>query len=310
MSPTNGDRWGALRTAAKGVGMRTAGWLGQGLDRLLGDRAEGALGILTYHRVARRPARLARPTHNVTPERFREQVSGLLERGFRIWPLARVLERRSGPDLPPHTLVMTFDDGYESFHANAWPVLRELEVPATLFLATAFLDGDRPFPFDAWGRSHQDRIPPASHRPLRTEQCREMAASGLVELGSHTHTHTDFRGRPGEFARDLEASLEVLRTRFGAEGVPFAFPYGSPRLGYASPALVAEARRAGVSCALSTESVLVDPRTDPFSWGRFNVFPWDTSATLAAKLEGWYSWGPKVWQRVTRAVTPRAAAPR
>lgn len=280
--------------------MRAAGRVAVGLDRLLGDRAGGAFGILTYHRIAAEPAGAPKPLHNVAPERFREQVAGLRARGFRIWPLSKVLERPAG--IPPRTLVLTFDDAYATVHTRAWPVLRELGAPATVFLATAHLDDERPFPFDAWGRSNRHRVPTESYLPLSRAQCREMTASGLVELGSHTHSHGDFRGSPEPFSRDLEVSLRVLREDFGVAQAPFAFPYGNPRLGYASEALRAAARRSGVTCALSTEPVLVDASSDPFCWGRFNVFPWDSSRTLAAKLEGWYSWAPRAWQRLSGAL--------
>ena len=49
-------------------------------------------------------------------------------------------------------------------------------------------------------------------------------------------------------------------------------------------------RRAGVACALTTEAACVAPGADPFGWGRFNAYDWDTAGTLAAKLEGWYGW--------------------
>jgi peptidoglycan/xylan/chitin deacetylase (PgdA/CDA1 family) len=125
---------------------------------------------------------------------------------------------------------------------------------------------------------------------MTTAQCLEMLNSGLVELGAHTHSHEDFRGRPEEFRRDLEVCVQILRSRFGIETVPFAFPYGSPRNGFTSPELRAAAREVGVTCGFSTRAMLVDPRTDPFTWGRFTAFSWDTSATLAAKLSGWYRW--------------------
>ncbi len=82
----------------------------------------------------------------------------------------------------------------------------------------------------------------------------------------------------------------------------FAFPYGSRALGFSGGALAAVARETGVLCALSTEAVPVTVNSDPFHWGRFNAFPWDSSATLAAKLEGWYSWAPRLRQRVGRAL--------
>jgi len=83
--------------------------------------------------------------------------------------------------------------------------------------------------------------------------------------------------------------------------LPFAFPFGSPALGFAGGALMQAARETCVVCGLTTESVLIDLRSDPLQWGRFNVFAWDTSATLAAKLAGWYSWATKLRQRLAGA---------
>ncbi len=115
-----------------------------------------------------------------------------------------------------------------------------------------------------------------------------------MELGAHTHSHEDFRGRADEFHSDLALCVELLRSRFAVQEVPFAFPYGSPRRGFTSPDLQAAARQVGVTCALTTRSALIDLRSDPYSWGRFTAFDWDTSTTLAAKLGGWYSWSSRL----------------
>ena len=93
--------------------------------------------------------------------------------------------------------------------------------------------------------------------------------------------------------------------RFGLQAVPFAYPFGTVHAGYASANLIAAARSTGVTCGLTTESVLVDIHSDPLCWGRFNVFSWDTSATLAAKLSGWYSWAPRLRQRLAGWLRPR-----
>ncbi len=151
------------------------------------------------------PARPA-PTWNVTPARFRAQIQGLLARGYRPWPLRKVLAYHdAGQSIPPQTFVVTFDDGYENVYQQAFPVLREHDVPATVFLATAYLDSHGPFPFDDWPCAGAPGVPAETWRPLTTAQCEEMLASGLVELGSHTHVHADFRNRPEDFRRDLAA---------------------------------------------------------------------------------------------------------
>ncbi|MBC8871104.1 MAG: polysaccharide deacetylase family protein [Planctomycetes bacterium] len=289
--------------------MRATGRAAVVLSKLLGSRAAGAVGILTYHRTAHPVSGLPFPLHNVTPERFRQQISGLLSRGYHVWPLRKVLEHRDcGQTIPRRTIVVTFDDGYHSVYANAWPIMRELNVPATVFVSTVFLDEIKPFPFDDWGMAFTDRAPAEAFRPLTSTQCREMSADGLIELGAHTHTHQDFRGRPEEFRQDLQTSVDILETRFGVRDPTFAFPFGCPFRGFAGQDLVAAAKQTDVTCGLTTECVLADPASDPFRWGRFNVFPWDTAPTLAGKLAGWYSWAPKVRKAIVRTIRRRHQA--
>ena len=292
-------QWHTYTKTAVNLAKHTAGCLSAVLNRLFGSRSAGTIGILTYHRISPIVAGVPEPAVNVTPERFRRQIAGLLSRGFTIRPLGNVLECLSrGEEIPPQTIVVTFDDGYGCVHTNAWPVLRELNVPATVFVSTAYLDAERPFPFDPWATAHLDHVPVDTYRPLTTAQCREMVESGLIELGAHTHTHGDFRGRPDAFRRDLQTSVDVLQAHFGLPEVTFAFPYGRPDMGFVSDELIAAARQTGVTCALSTEMKLNKPQSDPFTWGRFNVDPWDNTSTLAAKLDGWYGWAPKLGRAV------------
>jgi len=282
-------------SSANVVAMKTAGWLAVGLRQLFGPRSRGRPGILTYHRVSPVIRGLPPPTHNVPPDRFRQHLTGLLDRGFTIRPLRELLRRNaSGEPLPPQTMALTFDDGFQSNYTEAFPVLRELRVPATIFVATGYLDGTTPFPFDAWGLAHGKSLPPAAYRPLTVVQCREMLDSGLIDIGAHTHTHRDMRGRPEEFCRDVRISADFLRATFTLSDVMFAFPFGAKHSGFAGSEMAAAARRAGVTCGLTTECSLIDPGSDPFEWGRFNAFTWDTAATLAAKLDGWYTWAARV----------------
>jgi len=278
------------------LGKRAAGLAAVGLNRVFGNRAVGTLGILAYHRAVMPVPGLPKPTINVPPKQFREQLVGLLDRGFQVWPLRHALQHHARKQpIPPRTVVLTFDDAYESVYLNAWPILRELRLPATVFVSTAYLDDDRPFPFDPWGVAYEHEAPAETYRPLRSNQCREMAAGGLIELGVHTHTHQDFCGRPDAFQRDLQRSVDVLQSRFGVSEVTFAFPFGRRGREFPVGELEAAARRTTVLCGLTTEDVPVGPNCDPFRWGRFNVYDWDTRQTLAAKLEGWYGWAPKLY---------------
>ena len=264
-----------------------------------GPRVPEAFGILMYHRIAPAAPGLPKPTWNVPPERFRAQIAGLLRRGYEPWPLRKVLDwHHHQRPIPRTAFVVTFDDGYDNVFRNAWPVLRDLRVPATVFLATAYLNSDQPFPCDDWSLAGSHDVPASSWRPLTTGQCRAMAADGLIELGTHTHTHADFRNRPQALVDDLRASLDVLRDKFGLTDATFAFPYGTKHLGFSGPELSHAAREAGVLCSLTTEDELVTPGCDPFDWGRFTAEDTDTAATLSAKLDGWYTAARSLWRRI------------
>jgi len=65
---------------------------------------------------------------------------------------------------------------------------------------------------------------------------------------------------------------------------------------------MAAVKKLPVTCALTTDGAPVDWRTDPFGWGRFNVYQWDTATTLTAKLKGCYGWAPKLQERLSLAV--------
>ncbi|MDP7016879.1 MAG: polysaccharide deacetylase family protein [Pirellulaceae bacterium] len=298
-------RWAPPRPTTEqflhGWGVRTAANAGVYLDNFFGSRAKRQFGILMYHRIAHRTPGVAEPTINVTPPQFRRQISGLLKRGFEFWPLRDVLQRqRDNQEVPDNVVVVTFDDGFESVYTQAYPVLREFNVPATVFINTAYLGSDQPLPFDHWGLANRALAPAESYRAMTWDQAHHLRDSDLVELGAHTHTHEDFRHRPDEFQRDLVLCVDVLRNDLGVENPTFAFPYGTPRLGFASDELVDAARGTGVQCGLTTQPELVELGQDPFFWGRFNAFPWDDGGTLAAKLRGWYSWAPRQRQMASR----------
>jgi peptidoglycan/xylan/chitin deacetylase (PgdA/CDA1 family) len=282
----------ATRRYARGPGFKERLLLrgARFLQRLFGCRGKDCFGILRYQRVSEILPGIPQPTWNVTPERFRQQLAGLLECGFEAWPLQEILSRlKAGCKIPRQAFVITFDGGYECVYTKAFPILRELELPATIFLATAYLDSREPFPCDDWLAAGEAEVPADSWRPLSWDQCLEMHDSGLVELAAHTHTHNDFCGRPAELLEDLEQNVREIQTRVPLSRASFAFPRGVIQGGYASGELSRAVRAAGLACSLSTEPELIRLNQDPFTWSRFAAQQDDTAATLAAKLGGWTS---------------------
>jgi peptidoglycan/xylan/chitin deacetylase (PgdA/CDA1 family) len=72
-----------------------------------------------------------------------EELMRIVARAFHVLPLREAVDRLANGDLPPRAMTITFDDGYADNHDLALPILRRLQLPATVFVSTAFLNGGR-----------------------------------------------------------------------------------------------------------------------------------------------------------------------
>jgi peptidoglycan/xylan/chitin deacetylase (PgdA/CDA1 family) len=98
------------------------------------------LRVLTYHRVAEPEGTpdLDPTLVSATPDVFRKQMLHVRRRYHPV-TLAQVSDAfLEGRPLPPRAVHITVDDAYRDFAENAWPVLRELDIPVTVFVPTAY----------------------------------------------------------------------------------------------------------------------------------------------------------------------------
>jgi peptidoglycan/xylan/chitin deacetylase (PgdA/CDA1 family) len=177
----------------RGAASRVLRWPGAGaavgmLEWLAGSPA-GTFAALTYHRVDERNARtwLYPFLLSATPRDFEEQMAALL-RHRRPIALADLLAAYRGSGrLPPRAVLVTFDDAYRDFRDNAWPILKRLGIPVTLFVPTAYPDvPERAFWWDrVWqavtAAQGDDLDTPVGSLSLRSDQERRAAARALVE---------------------------------------------------------------------------------------------------------------------------------
>jgi peptidoglycan/xylan/chitin deacetylase (PgdA/CDA1 family) len=114
-------------------------WTGV-FDFLSPPGARARLSVLIYHRVLNQPDpfRPSDPNAAAFEERMR-----LLQRWFRMLPLAEAVHRLMNQSLPARAMAVTFDDGYADNFTVALPILQRLGIPATFFISTGFLDGGR-----------------------------------------------------------------------------------------------------------------------------------------------------------------------
>jgi peptidoglycan/xylan/chitin deacetylase (PgdA/CDA1 family) len=105
-----------------------------GVPALARRRNSGRLAILMFHGVEGGP--LSPPCDYVTDAATLRRELTYLRRHFRVLPLQEALQRLRAGTLPRCAAALTFDDGTRNLAIHAAPVLRELRLPAAVFLAT------------------------------------------------------------------------------------------------------------------------------------------------------------------------------
>lgn len=101
---------------------------------------KGRLSVLIYHRVLPEADPLLPDLGDA--QTFKWQMESLAAH-FNVLPLGEAIQRLRSGSLPARAACITFDDGYADNVEVALPILQEINLPATFFIATGFLDGGR-----------------------------------------------------------------------------------------------------------------------------------------------------------------------
>lgn len=159
--------------------------------------------VLNYHQINQ-------VDHNMltlSAVEFENQIAYLARTGYNpITPKQLVDYLQYGKELPPHPVVITFDDGYEDNYRVAYPILQKYHFSATVFLITDFV-----------GRNA---------RYLTWTQIQEMHENGM-EFQSHTLSHILLSDASDEeIVLQLVKSKEAIEWRLGQQVDYIAYPGG------------------------------------------------------------------------------------
>ncbi len=164
--------------------------------------------------------------HHITPEAcdkmsvpldvFEAQMQLLRDEGYQVIPLAELYKfMEMDSQIPKKSVVITFDDGWRSFHDLAMPVLKRFGYPATLFVYTDLIVGSR--------------------KTLSWDQVREIAQAGF-DIQCHSRTHRDLaKLLSGEdlpaylnsLEEEIVTSSKILADKTGQTPRFMAYPYGT-----------------------------------------------------------------------------------
>lgn len=168
------------------------------------------LPILMYHYIEKEVPQesLIRKKLTISPQIFENQLKSLNAAGYEYYFASvapAIIAGKIKPARP--AVILTFDDGYADFYSVGLPFLKKYKAKATVYVIANAIGGKV---------------------YLSGAEIKELIASGLVEIGSHTLDHVALKERTElEQRRQIEESKIILEKKFNIKINTFAYPYGS-----------------------------------------------------------------------------------
>jgi peptidoglycan/xylan/chitin deacetylase (PgdA/CDA1 family) len=255
-------------------------------------RVRGSGVILCYHNVVADQATAGDPGLHVPRGCFARQMRWLAAH-YTVVSLREFADRLEAGGPLQGVAAVTFDDGYAGVFEHAVPVLRELGIPATVFVVAEALGQRAGFWWDRaeivasltptrrerWlnelrgdarailggGGPAGEDLPP-SHRPAHGSAIRGQLGEG-IDIGVHSATH---RSLPtlsdAELQYEIVTSRAMVQRDLGVECEFFAYPYG-----LYDARVRALVQAAGYRAGLSLDFGLNGASADPWRLRRVNV---------------------------------------
>ena len=145
------------------------------------------------------------PSTNIQLEIFKEQLRIIDEQGIKfIHP--KNFKQSLSNNKKERKILLTIDDGLQSFYNNAWPILKKKEIPFILFVNTREVGS---FNYMDWN------------------QIKEIHQSEFAEIGNHSHSHEYLVNESPEVIRkDIVKSINIFKNKLGTNSKFFSYPFG------------------------------------------------------------------------------------
>ncbi len=237
-----------------------------------GAAEERDLPVIMYHQLTDMASHAG--DYVLTAQQFEADMRYICARGYTSVTTQQLIDYANGrSDLPEKPILITFDDGYESFIPFALPILEELDMYAVISVigsvAQTYTD-------------HEDHHVQYSH--LSWEAIGELARNPHVEIGNHTYDlHRLDGGRKGckiksgedpatykaMLTRDLTQVQDLVRQYTGTAPKTFAYPFGA-RCSQSAEVLREMGFQVVLTCAEQVNHITNRSADWLFELGRFN----------------------------------------
>ncbi len=143
-------------------------------------------------------------------------------------------------------VLLTIDDGFESFYQNAWPILKKKRIPFILFVSTREVGA---FNYMTW------------------DQIREIDKEEFVEVGNHSHTHEYLVDENKDaIIYDIKKSMSIFKRELGKNSDFFSYPFGEYSLEFKDIII-----SLGFKYAFGQHSGVIDETKDFYELPRFPI---------------------------------------
>ncbi len=147
-------------------------------------------------------------SYTIEPEQFENQLQSLVKRGFNFVSMPEYVKRCAAGQLSWGTVTVTFDDGWQDNYDYAYPILKKMGVPATVFVVSGEMASIAP------------------NRRMGDSQLRELASAGFT-IGAHSRSHSNLTLLPKpELQLEIAGCKNDLEQRLGQPVDFFAYPGG------------------------------------------------------------------------------------
>lgn len=159
--------------------------------------------ILAYHHIGED----AYPESSLRTEQFQEHIKEIENGNYNVIALPALINAlKTGEDLPPKTIAITFEGGFRSAYDNAMPLLLERDIPFTVFFASGMTDRQTYIDWNIIKRLSKNK----------------NVTFGILP---HDYSHIAYEP-PAEQRRQINKARKDFRDNLGYEASYFSYPYG------------------------------------------------------------------------------------
>ena len=145
------------------------------------------------------------PSTNIQMNVFKEQVNIIKKSGYKFLN-PNNFHKIYDKEKLEKTILLSVDDGYNSFYQHAWPYLKKNQIPFLIFIST-----------EAVGKKGY----------MGWKEIKEIEKYDYVTIGNHSHSHDYLVNFSyDEFKKDIEKSIKIFEDNLGYNPKFFSYPFG------------------------------------------------------------------------------------